>query len=220
MSTELNDSQRLHRAVIAAAERSHRDIAESVHGTLCQTLGGAGIMAQVLAAAMRAGEPFDALQLDSLAETLDRALDEARQVLTQLQPVAPGPDGLMTALSRLAAETTVGQTICTLQCEDAVLIDTPDAALSFYRVAKGTVKNAVEFARAHHIEMLLIERDSTIALTVSHDGRVCPPKMPSDEVSEFDMMKFRALAAGGKFTLGSNSGGGTTVTFTLPRAAA
>ncbi len=107
--------------MITAAERSHRDIAESVHGTLCQTLGGAGIMAQVLAAGVKAGQPWDALQLDSLAETLDRALDEARQVLTQLQPVAAGPDGLMTALARLAAETSAGQTFAHLIIEDRVL---------------------------------------------------------------------------------------------------
>ncbi len=54
-------------------------------------------------------------------------------------------------------------------------------------------------ARAQHIKILLIERDETIALTVTHDGQVFPPKTPSDEVSGFEVMRSRALAAGGKF---------------------
>ncbi|MEA3213559.1 MAG: hypothetical protein QOE70_6616 [Chthoniobacter sp.] len=220
MPNELDNAQRLHRAVIAAAERCHRDLAESVHGTLCQTLGGAGIMAQVLAAGVKAGQSVDSSQLESLAETLDRALDEARQVLMQLQPVAPGQDGLMTALARLAAETTAGQSICTFECEDAVLIDNPDAALSFYRVAKEAVKNAVENALAQHIRILLRERNGAIALTVADDGQVFPPKARTDEVSGVEVMRFRALAAGGEFTLGSESGVGTKVTFTLPQEAA
>ena len=219
MSNELDDSHRLHRAVIAASERCHRDIAESVHGTLCQTLGGAGLMAKVLAAGVKAGQQVDSVQLESLAETLDRALDEARHVLTQLQPVAPGSEGLMTALARLATETTAGQTTCAFECENAVFIENQEAALSLYRVAEESVKNAVGRAQARHLKIVLIEENGMIALNVTDDGRVFDPQTPGAAERGFGVMRSRALAVGGNFTVGSESGVGTKVTFTLPRAA-
>jgi two-component system, NarL family, sensor histidine kinase NreB len=212
------DTRRLNRAVIAASERCQKDIAQSVHGTLCQTLGGASLMARVLAAELQAGTPLKAAQLNELGEMLDRALDEARHVFTQLQPVAPGRDGLMTAIARLATEASL-RTPCDFECENAVLIDNPEAAIALYRIAEEAVKNALNYAGARRIKITLGDSNGVIALKVSDDGRGIVPQLPRGSVNGNELMQSRAQTAGGTFTSDSESGHGTTVTFTLPKDA-
>lgn len=211
-----HETRRLNRAVIAASERCQSDIAQSVHGTLCQTLSGASLMVKVLAGELHAGNPVRAGQLDELGKMLDRALDEARHVFTQLQPVTPGQDGLMTALARLASQTSA-TTPCDFECENAILIDNPEAALAIYRIAAEAVKNAVDHAHAGRIKISLVDPDGVIALKVSDDGRGFVPQAPRDAVHGGELMRSRAQTAGGTFTSDSESGQGTTVTFTLPK---
>jgi len=212
-------TKRLNRAVIAASERSQGDIAESVHGTLCQTLGGASLMVKVLAAELHAGNALRASQLDELGDTLERALDDARHIFTQLQPVAPGQDGLMTALARLANETSE-HTPCDFECENAILIDNPEAALAIYRIAAEAVKNAIDHADARRIKISLIDPNGVIALKVSDDGRGFVPQPAREAVHGRELMRSRAETAGGTFTSESEPGHGTTVTFTLPKGKA
>lgn len=210
-------TRRLNRAIIAASERCQSDIAQSVHGTLCQSLSGASLMVKVLAMQLKAGNPVNAAQLDELGAVLDRALDEARHVFAQLQPVAPGQDGLMTSLARLAGETSA-HIPCDFECETAVFIDDPETALALYRIAAEAVKNAVTHAHAQRIRISLSEPDGVIALRVSDDGCGFVPQPPGDAVRGRDLMRSRAQTAGGSFTSESESGQGTTVTFTLPKA--
>lgn len=212
------DIRRLTRAVLAASERCHREIADAVHGTLCQTLGGAAFMVEVLATSLKAGAPVEADELDDLHEMLNRALGEARHVFNQLQPLTPGGDGLMTALSRLAADTT-GRVRCEFECENAVLIDNPEAALSLYRVVYEAVNHALKRSQARHIKISLETSDTVISLKISDDGDFTSESHGTG-VSEVDLMKFRAQIAGGSLTSESAPGRGTTVTYNLPKAAA
>jgi len=167
-------------------------------------------MTKVLAAELHAGNPVNSAQLDELGETLDRALDEARHIFNQLQPVAPGEGGLMSALARLASETSV-RMACDFECENAILIDNPEAATALYRIAAEAVRNAVDHAGAKRIKIALADSNGTIVLKISNDGHTFIPQ-PLREV-----MQFRAQTAGGTFTSESASGHGTTVTFTLPK---
>jgi signal transduction histidine kinase len=212
-------ARRVNRAVFAASERGHSVIAQSVHGTLCQTLGGASLMVKVMSEALKAGSPVEAAQLDELGESLDRALDEARYFFNQLQPVTPGEDGLMTALSRLAEET-AKETPCEFICENAVLLKNPEVALSLYRIAQESVKNALQHAQAQNIRISLMDPNGTIVLQVSDDGRGFTPQPTDESVRGCEMMRCRAETAGGKLTSDSESGNGTTVTYTLPKSAA
>lgn len=220
MSNESSqDAKRVNRAVFAASERCHNDAAQSVHGTLCQTLGGAALMVKVLSARLMAGNPVEAVQLDELGEALDRALDEARRFFNQLQPVTPGEDGLMTALARLADETS-GETPCEFICEDAILLRNPEAAISLYRIAQEAVKNALQHAQAGRIKISLSDPNGSIALEVSDDGRGFIPQAPGALVEGCEMMRCRAETAGGTLSTESESGHGTKVTYKLPKIAA
>ncbi|MEA3212412.1 MAG: hypothetical protein QOE70_5469 [Chthoniobacter sp.] len=217
IETSEDAARRVNRAVLAASERCQADIAQSVHGTLCQTLGGAALMVKVLSAGLKAGHPVEAAQLDELGESLDRALDEARHVFNQLQPVTPGDDGLMTALSRLADET-ARHTPCEFVCENAILFKNTEAALSLYRIAQEAVKNALQHAQATRIKISLADPDGVISLQVSDDGCGFTPEAPGAAVGGCELMQSRAKTAGGTLTSDSESGQGTTVTFSLPKA--
>ena len=213
------DAQRVNRAVLAASERCHSDAAQSVYGTLWQTLGGVAMMVKVMSAGLKAGNPVEAAQLNELGEVLDRALDEARRLFNQLRPVTPGEDGLMTALARLADDTSK-DTPCQFICEDAILCGDPEAAISLYRVAQEAVKNALQHAQAGQIKITLSEPNGSIVLEVSDDGRGFIPRPPGALVEGCEIMRCRAETAGGTLTSESESGNGTTVTYQLPKSVA
>jgi signal transduction histidine kinase len=221
MPTESSDSAagRVNRAVLATSERCQREIAQAVHDTLCQTLGGAALMVKVWSSKLKAGHPLQPAQLDELESCLDRALDEARQLFNRLQPVTPGEDGLMSALSRLADET-AKETPCEFVCENAIFIKDPETALSLYRVAQEAVKNALQHAQADHIKIVLADPDGVIALKVIDDGRGFTPQAPGADVGGREVMQCRAKTAGGTLTSESELRRGTTVTYILPKGAA
>jgi signal transduction histidine kinase len=172
---------------------------------------------KVLAAELQAGNPLKAAQLDELGEMLDRALDEAQQVFTQLQPVTPGRDGLMTALARLAAEASL-RTPCDFECENAVLIDNPEAALALYRIAEKAVKNALNYAEAGEHQ----DYPWRPGWSDRTKGERRWPRLRSAGIAGFRSRQrvdavTRFKPPGGTFTSDSESGHGTTVTFTLPK---
>jgi two-component system, LuxR family, sensor kinase FixL len=210
------DDRLLKQAMFTASERDQRDIGESMHDTLCQTLGGAVLMVRVLATRLKEGSPIEAAEMDSLAEKLDRALDEARAISNRLQPVFPRADGLMTALARLADETSE-TTPCAFQCEDAILMENPEAAMTLYRVAQEAVKNAVAHSNASHIKISLVDPDGVIKVSVSDDGQGFPAGRAGQRIGGGEIMRCRAQAAGGTFTSDSESGHGTTVTCSVPK---
>jgi len=187
-----------------------------MHDTVCQTLGGAVLMASVLATRLKEGDSIAAADMDSLAERLDRALDQSRAISHRLQPVFPGADGLMTALARLAEQTSQ-TTPCAFQCEDAILLENPEAALLLYRVAQEAVKNALAHANATQIKISLVDPDGVIAVSVQDDGCGFAARLPGERIGGGEIMRCRAEAAGGTFASDSASGQGTTVTCSVPK---
>ena len=86
-------------------------------------------------------------------------------------PVASGPEGLLDALTHLAASISRLSGIrCTFDFDDPVDITDESVSTHLYRIAQEAVNNAIRHARARSIELRLDERNGKVLLTISDDG--------------------------------------------------
>jgi signal transduction histidine kinase len=96
----------------------------------------------------------------------------------------------------------------------------PEVRAILYRVALEALTNVRKHARASTVEVLLERRGVGVALRVRDDGEgfelPAPDAPPEPGHIGLVSMRERAEAAGGRFSLGSEPGGGTTVDFWMP----
>jgi signal transduction histidine kinase len=87
--------------------------------------------------------------------------------------------------------------------------------LNLYRIAQEAVNNAVKHARPSQIIISLRRNRSALSLEITDDGDGVSKKSASKGMG-LQIMQHRANVIGGRLTLESRAGGGTTVKCTLP----
>lgn len=93
----------------------------------------------------------------------------------------------------------------------------PDAALCVYRIAQEAIRNAVKYASADSIEIVLEHKKNTLILTVRDDGKGFDTTHESARSGlGLSSMHERALLAGGSWQIQSKPGKGTTVSAIVP----
>lgn len=212
------DQRRNSRVVFEADQSAQRELSESLHNTVCQTLGGASLMAGVLAARLKSGGTVEAAELEHLGATLEAALDEIRALSRTLQPLPRTPEGLMTALARLA-QATEEKASCEFVCEEPVLIHDREAALTLYLVAREGVKHAIEHARATAVTLSLAESDGHVALTIRDNSGASASERTEEAIDGLEIMRCRANSIGATLAIEPKPGTGTSVVCTLPKTA-
>jgi two-component system sensor histidine kinase UhpB len=92
--------------------------------------------------------------------------------------------------------------------------------LTIYRCIQESLTNAIRHAEAKHVTVKLdrVDNAATLALTVIDDGRGMSRPMPAGFGSRG--MKERVEALGGRYSVESEPGRGTSVRITIPLAEA
>jgi signal transduction histidine kinase len=178
--------------IFETLEERQSAIGELLHDTLCQTLGGATMMAAVLARRAAAGEPVEAGHLAQLVTLLDRSLDEIRAALYQLRPLPSGPRALMSALQQLATDTS-RKVPCEFRCEEPILLDHAAASLALYRLASDAVQQAI-LDSATCLSVSLTKSDGCVEVAISAVQKA--GASPGQESSLLRLMRSRAAIAG------------------------
>jgi PAS domain S-box-containing protein len=172
LSAEITERTRLEREILRISEREQRRIGQDLHDGVCQELAAIAFMMRAHATRMDArGE--DTAKLHQLSQLLNDSISRCRDMARGLHPVEMDADGLMVALKDLASRT--DQTVaCAFSCREPILMRESDVALNLYRIAQEAVNNALKYAGAGLITILL-ERDVRgIRLSISDDGRGMP----------------------------------------------
>jgi signal transduction histidine kinase len=89
-----------------------------------------------------------------------------------------------------------------------------------YRIAQEALRNAAKHAHATTVRTELADTDAVVRLTVADDGRgVEEETLRGSQPGHLgvDTMRYRAELAGGRCTINSVPGAGTTVAVELPR---
>ena len=207
---------RLEREVLEITENERRRIGQDVHDSLGQRLTAAALSTNALAGALRSEAPALFEQAEKIGHELRDAITEARSISHGLAPVDLIDDGLMTALGRLAEDTSrVSNIRCIFECEPAVCVADPKIAGHLYRIAQEAVANALKHAAASEIRIGLECRNGSLLLEVEDDGEGLSDNAPPTGGIGLQVMRYRARLIDALFEIGAAPAGGTRVSSRL-----
>ncbi|AZN39911.1 GAF domain-containing sensor histidine kinase [Paenibacillus albus] len=213
MALESAQLEEQRRELARLAERNR--LARDLHDSVCQMLFSLSMTAKGVESLLKSGKSEAALQpmgdIQSLSQT---ALKEMRTLIMQLRP--PGLEaGLVTALRtygeklELRVHTQVSG-ICELprNVEEALWRIGQEALNNVHKHA-GSAEASIDFKLdAQQAILRITDKGSGVKKTKRH-----PQAAPSYGLS---IMRERAEALGGRFTLTSVNKGGTTIEVTIP----
>lgn len=222
ISRDITEQRHLQREVLDIAAREQQRIGQDLHDGTGQELTGLIMLASDLR------EDLDELGLPQAAAAgkvvngMEEALEHVRLLSKGLLPVVVDADGLMAALSDLAARTDeLSALVCEFHCEEPISIDDNRIATQLFRLAQEAVTNALRHAAAKRIVIAMRAISNLVILSIADDGRGMVEAPDEVQGSGLRIMRYRAQLAGAKLEVASNRPRGTVVTCTLavPRPA-
>ena len=211
-------------------------LSREIHDTLAQGFTSIVMNLEAAEGALPEEAPGDALvprtkwHLDQARLTARESLTEARRLVWALRPESLENASLPEALAQLAARWTDSAGVEA----SANLTGTPrplsaEAEVTFVRVAQGALANVQKHARASRAVLTLSYMEDRVALDVIDDGTgfeadcsdpVCIPEGDLEGGFGLHTMRERVEQLGGRLTIESTPGEGTTLVADLPLIAA
>ena len=201
---------------LAVLEERQR-LARELHDSVSQVLYGVGLGARTATALLDRAAIAPELRA-SLAEPLEYVLSlaeaglaEMRALIFELRPDSLEREGLVAALTRLAAalRTRHGLEVQTEFCEEPDLAFEVKEAL--YRIAQESLNNIVKHARAKRVGMRLAVFRRETDLELEDDGVGFDPHVEYAGHMGLNSMRERAVQIGGILEIESQAGQGAVV---------
>jgi signal transduction histidine kinase len=217
LETQLRASLRELRAsrtrILSAADSERRRIERDLHDGAQQRLVGLGIQLE-LAGELVETDPIRAAgRLRELARDVDDAVDEVRSLARGLVPPLLVERGLADALREVAASSPLATTVQA----DGLGRYPPEIESAVYFCCREALQNAAKHAAgARSVSVTLWEGDE-LGFEVRDDGGGLPDR-PDQRGAGLTNMRDRIGAVGGRLTIESANGAGTSVAGAAPLA--
>jgi signal transduction histidine kinase len=227
LQASLAENAELHAQLVAQARQSgvvdeRQRLAGEIHDTLAQGL--VGIITQLQAAEQTRARPQESSRHLQLASTLARSsLNEARRSVRALRPEQLEQATLVEALGDLV-ETWSQQSSITAEL-DVVNPPVPagaDTEAAIFRITQEALSNIAKHAAATKVRVTLTYLEDELLLDVADNGVGFPSASRTSRADGYGLegMRRRAERTGGRLTIESTLGTGTTVNVCVPVAAA
>ena len=203
---------RLEQEILNISDWERRRIAQDLHDGLGQILVGAGFLADTLHRDL-AGKLDPAVrQIIQIQKEINAATKQARDLARDVQPVEPEPNGLMTALAKLANQMEeIFHIRCDFKCRQPVGIQIHQTATHLFRIAQEAVTNAIKHGKPKRILIRLTRTPKQITLTVNDNGLGMTDGAQKKTGMGMNIMRYRAGIIGGALTIRHGSAGGVIV---------
>jgi signal transduction histidine kinase len=197
--------------IVATADQTRRRIEQDLHDGAQQRLVSLALQLRAVQAAAPPEAAGLARQVGDVAAGLAGALEELREIAHGLHPAILADGGLRAALKALARRSAVP---VRLDVQVAGRLPEPAEIAAYYAVSE-TLTNTIKHAHASAADVEVTAPDGVLHVMVRDDGRGGAAFDPGSG-SGLIGLKDRIEAAGGRITLHSPPGAGTTVQITLP----
>lgn len=205
--------------MLRVQEDERRRIAHELHD---ETLQGLILLCRRLDA-IEEGQPLPGSAMEGLRGArgaTEELIESLRTFTTGLRPPALDDLGVVAAIRRLLDDLGARSSILwELTVSGTARRLTPDAELGLFRIAQEAVRNVERHAEARSVRVEITFSDRSLKLTVEDDGRgfalphgLLPPTLGLGLIG----MQERASLLGGRLTVESAPGTGTTVTASIP----
>ena len=193
-------------------------LARELHDSVTQRLFGVALAAESASTLLARDREGAAAELRRVSELARGAMEELRAVVFELRPGSLEAEGLATVLRKHieVLRRVSGQTI-DLRVRDVPRLPAGPAT-EVLRIAQEALGNAIRHAGAEHICVKLENGGERLVLSVADDGCGFDPEGPEVRGQRLGLtsMEERATGLGGKLTVDSTLGEGTTIRLELP----
>jgi signal transduction histidine kinase len=203
------------RRIFIAQEEERSRVARELHDDALQRVA---MIRHELDTATELDREEMAGRIASASEELDDLGDVLRTAAHHLHPSVVEKAGLPRALGSLAEEfKRVSGLDVRLAVPAADLVVRPVVGVAAYRIAQEALRNVVKHAAVREADLILDEADGELTLRVVDRGKGAEPEEIKGAGLGVIAMRQRAEAVGGKLTVESAVGTGTTVTATFSK---
>lgn len=217
VSVDITERKQLELELLNVSCKERRQIGENLHDGLGQHLTGILYLATSLRNQLADLRTDDAETAARIAESADSALKDMRSIIMGLGLVPSKPQGLMTALSALAASTmNIYPIECTCTCDVPVVISDYTAVSHLFYIAQEAVCNAVKHSTCTTIHITLSQCRDRVKLLIRDNGNGLSMKSGEQSGMGLRSMRYRASIMGAKLEIRGTAGKGTTVSCQLP----
>ncbi|MFI6940637.1 GAF domain-containing sensor histidine kinase [Streptomyces sp. NPDC050418] len=204
------------RELTIAEERTR--LAHELHDAVSQKLFSLRLTAQA-AAKLIDRDPVRAKgELQQVAALAAEAADELRAAVTELRPTALDEDGLVATLrTHIQVLDRAHAPVVTFRCEGVRALPASQEE-AMLRVAQEALHNALRHSDAAHVTVVLEKHGQGAVLRVTDDGRGFEPRATRRAGRHLGLvsMRDRASGVGGRLTVESAPGEGTTIEMEVP----
>jgi len=197
--------------IVAAADETRRRIERDLHDGTQQRLVSLGLELRLTQSNVPPGLAELDAELGRVANELDGAIDDLREIARGIHPAILSEGGLVPALRTLARRSAIPVEL-DVQAESRLPEQVEVAA---YYVVSETLTNATKHAQASRVRVAVEERDGTgtLQLSIGDDGiGGADPERGSGLIG----LRDRVEALGGSLEVTSVPGDGTLVVARLP----
>lgn len=206
---------------VAIREDERKRIGFDLHDGVCQELIGVGILVASIRDRLQPDAHEAVATIGRAVEYVNDVVEHLRVLARELRPMLLHDLGLEASLSALAAGLAAPDRPVVIQVATDIPRLAEDVELAVYRIAQEALTNAVRHADAKRIVLSVAAAKGLLRLEVRDDGRGFEPNGRSASALGLAGMQERATALGGRITIDSTPGGGTTVALEMdsPRTA-
>ncbi|MFI8004155.1 GAF domain-containing sensor histidine kinase [Streptomyces sp. NPDC086010] len=204
------------RELTIAEERSR--LAHELHDAVSQKLFSLRLTAQAAAALVDRDPARAKGELQQVAALAGEAVDELRAAVVELRPAALDEDGLVATL-RTQIQVMDRAHSARVTFDSAGVRALPSAQEeAMLRVAQEALHNALRHSGAAHVGVSLGRHGTATVLRISDDGRGFDPHLTRSAGRHLGLvsMRHRAGSVGGRLTVASEPGKGTTIRMEVP----
>jgi signal transduction histidine kinase len=207
------------RAREAATEEERRRWARELHD---ETLQGLGALRVALSSARRSDDAERwSVALNDAVEQLDTEIASLRSIIADVRPASLDELGAQAALEALADRTRatgvdVDLTVdLDFEAGRTPARHVPELETAVYRIVQEAINNALKHSGAEKIDVTVGDADDVVTVTVRDEGRGFDT---ASHTGGFGLigMRERVQSLGGRLTIETAPGAGTTVAVRLP----
>jgi PAS domain S-box-containing protein len=215
---EIERRKGLEGEILSVSDREQQRLGQELHDGVCQHLAAVAFMARSTALRLKNHRVIDAGDIEKIAELVNAAATDARNVSLALHRSDVDAVGLVNALEDLV-DREIWRTPCRLEVKPSFHIEDNIAAAQLYRIAREAVINGNKHAQAREILIKLERSQRGTVLHVTDDGVGLSSESKLKQGLGFHIMNYRTQLIGGRLKIYSPKKGGTRVSCYLPDGA-
>ncbi len=209
-------------AITAGQEDERRRLARELHDDTVQALVALDQRAQLAQMAAKHESPQAVERFAELREMIASLIEEVRRIIRALRPIYLEDLGLLSAIEMLARdlEATSGARVSFSTGGQPRRLPSGHE-IAIYRIVQEALNNAARYAEAKAVNMAAVFEPTEFVVRVRDDGKgFAAPERASDLAASGHYglmgMQERAELIGGRLTIASSPGAGTTIELRRP----